>query len=154
LLRKRARRIIFIIKLSIFIENMKYITSFTPETESMNTMAYLIYIFLTYIITVHVGFRFYRNGRVFLLSLLNNDALLTGYINKALLVGYYLLNLGYAAVMLRFWSTVRSWPQLVASVCRMTGAILLTLAIIHFFNMLAIFLYSRRQSSLHSKTSL
>ncbi|WP_089909142.1 hypothetical protein [Chitinophaga rupis] len=59
----------------------------------MNTLAYIIYLLITYLVTVRVGFIFYRNGRLFILNLLRQDAALTDFINKILLVGYYLLNL-------------------------------------------------------------
>lgn len=101
----------------------------------MNTLAYLIYLFLTYLITVRVGLLFYRNGRLFILELLQGDAALTDFINRALLVGYYLVNLGYAALMLQRWSTVNNWTDLLTSITAMTGKIMLTLAFMHFANM-------------------
>ena len=114
------------------------------NTHHMNLAAYIIYLLITYVITVHVGLVFYRNGRKYILRLLHNDNRLTDAINNMLLTGYYLLNFGYAAVMIHFWKTVNDWAGLVGSICTMTGRILLTLAIIHFFNMAAIFLISRR----------
>lgn len=39
----------------------------------MNTIAYAIYLAITYLITVNVGWRFYRNGRVFILGLLDQQ---------------------------------------------------------------------------------
>jgi hypothetical protein len=104
----------------------------------MNTLAYIIYLLITYIVTVHVGLIFYRNGRVYILNLLRGDEQLTDSINRILLTGYYLLNLGYAALMLRSWQTITNWSGLVASIGSMTGKILLTLALMHFMNMAVI----------------
>lgn len=112
----------------------------------MNTIAYIIYLLVTYLITVRVGFIFYRNGRVFILGLLHNDAQLTDYINRILLVGYYLLNLGYAALMLRSWDTIDTWTELLVSIGTKTGQIMLTLAIIHFMNMAVIYIISKRNN--------
>jgi hypothetical protein len=112
----------------------------------MNTIAYLLYLFLTYLITVHVGLRFYRNGRPYILRLLHGNESLTDFINRILLTGYYLLNLGYAALMLQRWQTVQSWEQVLTSVLTITGKIMLTLAVIHFFNMTVLYLYSKQQS--------
>ena len=108
----------------------------------MNTLAYIIYLFITYLITVHVGLRFYRNGRIYILRLLHEDEKLTDFINRMLLTGYYLLNLGYAALMIRFWQTIKDWPELFASIGSMTGKIMLTLAVMHFMNMAVILLIS------------
>lgn len=119
----------------------------------MNTLSYIIYLLLTYIITVHVGLRFYKNGRVYILNLLHGHEDLTDFINRLLLVGYYLLNLGYAAVMLRFWKTITNYTDLFTTLCTRIGTILLTLALIHFVNMTVIYFLSRqKQFSNHSKS--
>jgi hypothetical protein len=118
----------------------------------MNTLAYILYLLLTYFITVHVGLRFYKNGKVYILNLLHHNEALTNFINRILLVCYYLLNLGYAAIMIRFWRTIHSWVDLFSSICIMTGRILLTLALIHFCNMTVIYILSKRkQLSIHHK---
>ncbi|PSL34760.1 hypothetical protein [Chitinophaga ginsengisoli] len=114
----------------------------------MNTLAYIIYLFITYLITVRVGFIFYRNGRLFILGLLKNDVSLTDAINRILLVGYYLVNLGYAALMISTWDTIITWTELLSSITVMTGKIVLTLAIMHYFNMLVIYLISKRNKSI------
>ncbi len=111
----------------------------------MNTIAYLIYLIITYLITVQVGLSFYRNGWVYLKDLLSEDETLAGTVNRILLTGYYLLNLGYAAIMIRFWEKVETWTALLSSICAMTGKIMLTLAVIHFINMAVIFWFSRRK---------
>lgn len=112
----------------------------------MNTTAYIIYLSLTYLVTVHVGLRFYRHGRVYILTLFNGDHSITNFINRILLTGYYLLNLGYAALMLRNWEELHYWNQLVISIATMTGRILLLLAVIHFFNMACVLYLSRHTS--------
>ncbi|MCF6408073.1 hypothetical protein L3C95_34615 [Chitinophaga filiformis] len=114
----------------------------------MNTLAYIIYLFITYLITVRVGFIFYRNGRIFILDLLKNDVALTDAINRILLVGYYLVNLGYATLMISTWETILSWTELLVSITVMTGKIVLTLAIMHYCNMLVIYLMSKRNKSI------
>ncbi|MEO5684047.1 MAG: hypothetical protein ABIQ88_15500 [Chitinophagaceae bacterium] len=112
----------------------------------MNTLAYIIYLFITYLITVRTGLLFYRNGRVYILNLLQGDEKLTDFINKMLLTGYYLLNLGYVAVMLRFWKTIAGFTDLLTSIASMTGKIMLTLSVIHFCNMAVIYFISKRNN--------
>jgi hypothetical protein len=114
----------------------------------MNTLAYIIYLFITYLITVHVGLRFYRNGRVYILRLLHGDEKMTDSINNILLVGYYLLNLGYASLMISTWKTIGAWAELVGSISTMTGKIMLALAIMHFFNMTVIYFISRKHNTI------
>lgn len=119
----------------------------------MNVLAYIIYLLLTYVITVKVGLILYRNGRAYILRLFNGNEHLTDSINRLLLTGYYLLNLGYAAIMINNWKTLHTAEQVLVSVFTMTGKIMLVLAVIHFFNMLAIYLISKKKKYfLHHKT--
>lgn len=118
----------------------------------MNTLAYVIYLVITYLIAVHVGLSFYRNGRIYILNLFHGDEKLTDFINRILLTGYYLLNLGYAALMISTWKTISTWTEVVSTIAAMTGKIMLVLAMIHFCNMLVIFFISKRkQHSIHHK---
>ncbi len=119
----------------------------------MNTIAYVIYLLLTFFITVYIGLRFYRHGRVYILSLFSGDHKITDSINKILLAGYYLLNLGYVALMLRSWDDLHSWNDVVTSITSMTGRIILLLAVIHYFNMACILYISRHKSFLHHKNT-
>ena len=114
----------------------------------MNTLAYIIYLFITYLITVHVGLRFYRNGRVYILRLLHGDEKLTDSLNNILLIGYYLLNLGYASLMISTWKTIITWAELAGSIGTMTGKITLALGIMHFWNMTVIYLISRKHKTI------
>lgn len=113
----------------------------------MNTLAYLIYFVITGFITVWVGRRFFRNGRVFILGLLREDVALTDAINRILLIGYYLLNLGYAALMISTWETVLSYTALLESITVMTARIVLTLSLIHYCNMAGIYFISKRKNT-------
>ncbi|MET0462539.1 MAG: hypothetical protein ABW007_05280 [Chitinophagaceae bacterium] len=114
----------------------------------MNTIAYLLYLAVTYCITVHVGLVFFRNGRVYILDLLKGEERIANSINRMLLLGYYLLNLGYAALMIRSWPTMHSWLEIFVSIGIMTGRIMLILSVIHYANMAIILYYSNKRKYL------
>ena len=114
-------------------------------------MAYIIYLLITYLITVHVGMRFYKNGRLYILALMEGNEATTDSINRILLIGYYLLNLGYASLMISNWETVVTYADLVRTITTMTGRIILTLAIVHYLNMTVIYLVSKAKSLTHHK---
>lgn len=118
------------------------------NVPGMNTLAYIIYLLITYLITVRVGLVFFRNGRVFILGLLKDDVSLTDAINRILLIGYYLVNLGYAALMISTWSTIHNWVELFLSITVMTGKIVMTLAVMHYINMLVIYFISKRNKTI------
>ncbi|MDX1936168.1 MAG: hypothetical protein SFU21_03590 [Flavihumibacter sp.] len=118
----------------------------------MNSIAYILYLAVTWLITVHVGWGLYKNGRIYILNLLQGNEMLTDAINRILLTGYYLLNLGYATLMITQWQTIQNWQQLINSICGMVGSILLTLAAIHFVNMLVIYWLGKKNNSTNSLT--
>jgi hypothetical protein len=117
----------------------------------MNTLSYIIYLLITWFITVHVGLIFYRNGKGYILNLLHGDEKLTLFINRTLLTGYYLLNLGYVTITIRFWKTVYSWADAISSIGTMTGKIMSILAVVHFCNMAILLFISHRHEHANNK---
>ncbi|RYE55182.1 MAG: hypothetical protein EOP48_10745 [Sphingobacteriales bacterium] len=111
-----------------------------------NITAYLFYIILMVFIIVIVGKAFHRNGRVFILSLFRNNSELTDTVNNLLLVAYYLFNIGYAFVTLRYWDTILTLPMLVESLAVNMGLLILILATTHYCNMLGIWILSKRNT--------
>ncbi len=115
----------------------------------MNAIAYILYLIITYLITVKVGLLFYTNGQIFVLSILQGDVVLSKFINKILLILYYLLNLGYCALMLSSWHTINTVQDVVTSIVHKIGTIILTLAMIHYINIIAIVIYSKHKKIIH-----
>ena len=109
----------------------------------MNLLAYLIYILVTYVITVHVGLQFYRHGRHYILAMFHGNEKYTDRVNHLLLVGYYLVNLGYAALIISSWGHVGSVEELVTSLASRIGKIMLILAVLHYNNMAVIILLTK-----------
>ncbi len=61
----------------------------------MLELTYLFYIVISLGITVWVGRTLNKNGRVFLIANFNNDEKVADAINHLLLVGFYLINIGF-----------------------------------------------------------
>lgn len=110
-----------------------------------NIGAYIIYLALMVFIIVYVGRYFYTNGRIFIISLLNGHELLADHINKLLLIAYYLFNIGYACIKLRYWQKVSDVETLFSSLSVNMGLLILILACTHYLNMLAIYLLSKKK---------
>lgn len=120
----------------------------------MNILAYIVYLLITFVITIKVGRIIYRNGHCYIHEILAGDDHLGDNINKLLLTGYYLFNLGYATIMIYTWQDVTSVDMLISSVSIMAGRIVLTLALMHYMNMAAIYLFGRsRYYFLHHKNN-
>jgi hypothetical protein len=112
-----------------------------------NVSAYFIYLILTIFVIVFVGKLFYRNGRVFILALMKNDAITTDYFNNILLVAYYLFNIGYAFVKLHFWQKIENLEMLVSSIANNMSVLIFILASTHYMNMMLIWYLSRSKKS-------
>jgi hypothetical protein len=118
-----------------------------------NVSAYFIYLILTVFMILFVGKLFYRNGRVFILGLMKDNAAATDYLNNILLVAYYLFNIGYAFVKLRYWQKVENLEKLVSSIASNISVLIFILALTHYMNMLLIwYLSGSKKSSLTIKS--
>ncbi len=83
---------------------------------------------------VKVGWLFYKNGEVFLLNLFHNNTALVKSINNLLLIGYYLTNIGYAIITISYWENLSSIVEMINSLSKTIGKIILLLAIMHYNN--------------------
>ena len=116
-----------------------------------NISAYIIYLALMVFIIVCVGKYLYTNGKVFIISLLNDDVALADRLNKVLLLAYYLFNIGYVFLKLKHWQKVSSIETLFSSLAMNMGVLILILAFTHYMNMLVIYILSKSKS--HSITN-
>jgi hypothetical protein len=108
-----------------------------------NTIAYIIYGFVTVYVTLIVGNRFHKNGIHYLL-LFQSEEHIAHAVNNILLVLYYCLNIGYAIAIIYLWEPILSLDQLISSSATHIGTIVLSLGLMHYFNMTWIYLYFRK----------
>ena len=111
---------------------------------NLNILAYCIYLLLTGIIILKVGQICYQKGNQFVAQLLPNHQNLCIRVNQMLLLGYYLLNLGYCAMTLISWKTIYSLPQLIEIIALKSSIIILTIAIMHYLNIFLIIKYIKK----------
>ena len=101
--------------------------------------AYLAYIAISIILTVWVAKVLFNNGKVFLNDIFHGNEELSQSVNQLLLVGFYLVNLGYAVFTLRILEDVVNTQALIEVLSIKIGTIILVLAAIHFFNLFVFF---------------
>ena len=104
--------------------------------ETLNIIAYIFYLLITFYITVIVGKNLHHHGKPYLKGIFDNDQSLYNSINNILLTDYYLLNLGYALLMLQSWENIYSYSILIETISLKSGKIIITLGIIHYNNLL------------------
>jgi len=110
---------------------------------------YFVYLALSIALTVWVGRTLSRNGKVFLEDAFADERL-AGSVNHLLVVGFYLLNLGYVSVAMRDSDNISDSSIVMEQLSRKVGLVLLVLGVIHFFNLYAlsrVFRHCRRPQS-------
>jgi len=95
---------------------------------------YLIYLAVAVGLVVWLARTLYRNGQVFLDDVFEDKPQMAAPINKLLVTGFYMLNLGYAALLLR-GERVRDVTEALDLLTLRFGVLLVSLAIIHFLNL-------------------
>jgi hypothetical protein len=101
---------------------------------NLNIIGYGIYLTLTTIIIYRVGNICHNNGNIFIKNLLKKDIELSIQINKILLIGYYLLNIGYSAITIIQWNQINTELILIETISKKISIIILTISILHYSN--------------------
>jgi hypothetical protein len=105
---------------------------------------YLLYLLLSIALTAWVARTLFRNGQVFLDDALHDERLAKS-VNHLLVVGFYLLNLGYATVAIRLSGAVTDATSAVESLSVKIGLVMLVLGGVHFFNLYVLSRFRRRR---------
>jgi hypothetical protein len=108
---------------------------------------YVVYLLITVPLTIWVASTLSRNGRVFLEDVFDQNEGLAHAVNRLLVVGFYLLNLGFVMLFLRISDPVADLRGLFDTLSVKVGVVMLTLGVVHFFNVY-VFNAIRRRSRL------
>lgn len=107
--------------------------------------AYLVYASASLALTVWVARTLHSNGRVFLVDAFHGNESLADSINHLLVVGFYLINIGYIALALKYGAKPYDVQTAIEFFSTKIGLVLLVLGAMHFMNML-VFSRLRRRS--------
>ena len=101
-------------------------------------LTYLAYLAISIAVTVWVARTLSRNGRLFLVRGFGGDEHVADSVNHLLVVGFYLLNIGYQLLALRSGNRPADLAGAIEFLSTKIGLVLLILGAIHLGNMLAI----------------
>jgi len=110
---------------------------------------YLLYLAISVALTVWVARTLHKNGRIFLVDVFHGNEPLADSVNHLLVVGFYLINLGYVSLALKLGYTVATAQEGIEALSVKVGTVLLVLGGMHFFN-LFIFSRMRRRATMHN----
>jgi len=112
-------------------------------TMDLRLIDYVIYILASVLLTVWVGDTLYRNGRPFLVSVFKEDGLADS-VNRLLVVGFYLVNFGSAAILINTGGVPPTVADMLKQTVTRVGVVLLVLGFMHFNNLLILRTIRRR----------
>ncbi len=96
---------------------------------------YISYLIVAVPLTIYVAKSLYQNGRVFLVECFKGNEELADSVNKLLLVGFYLVNLGFVSLYLQSNAEVESLREVLELLSKKIGFVALVLGGMHFFNL-------------------
>ncbi|HKF95563.1 MAG TPA: hypothetical protein VKB96_13405 [Gammaproteobacteria bacterium] len=103
-------------------------------------ITYLLYLAISIALTVWVARTLFKNGRLFPVDVFQGNEALADSVNHLLVVGFYLINLGYISLALKLGYAVQDARESIEALSAKVGLVLLVLGAMHFFNL---FLFSR-----------
>ena len=110
--------------------------------------SYLAYLGISIAVTIWVARTLHKNGRVFLVDSFAGNAELADSVNHLLVVGFYLINVGYVSLALKSGTPPLTAEEAIRYLSGKIGVVLLVLGVMHFIN-IRIFSGMRRRATDH-----
>jgi hypothetical protein len=98
-------------------------------------LTYALYAIISLSLTVWVAQTLHKNGRLFLVDAFHGNTEMADAVNHLLVVGFYLVNVGFVALFLRFGDTPTDLVSSIEYISTKIGVVLIVLGGMHFFNM-------------------
>lgn len=113
--------------------------------SSLNFTAYLIYLPIVIALTWYVAHVLFKNSKIFMLDIFSGRTEIALSTNRLFETGFYLLNLGFALVIMEITYNVPDSRDLLEALSSKIGGFSIYLGIMLFFN-LYLFFRGRRKS--------
>ncbi|MEW2046269.1 hypothetical protein [Streptomyces sp. NPDC005476] len=97
-------------------------------------IAYVVYLVISIGLTVWVARTLSHHGRIFLADVLQGNEKLADAVNHLLVVGFYLVNLGFVALYLSGDDTIEDTRGIFEALSTKLGVVLLVLGAMHLAN--------------------
>lgn len=110
----------------------------------MTVLAYVVYLVISICLTVWVARTLSTNGRVFLADVMHGDERLADAVNHLLVVGFYLVNLGFVALYLKSGHGIHDAAGIFEELSVKLGVVLLVLGGMHLGNVYVLSKIRRR----------
>ena len=111
-------------------------------------VSYMVYLSISLILTIWVARTLHKRGGIFLVDAFHGNAELAASVNHLLVVGFYLINIGFVSLALKSDAIITNWRAAIELLSDKLGWVLLTLGGMHFFN-LYVFSQIRHRGTVH-----
>ncbi|MFG1624105.1 hypothetical protein [Kribbella sp. NPDC049227] len=118
----------------------------------MTVTTYLIYLLVSVPLTIWVARTLSHNGRIFLIDVFHGNEDFADAVNRLLVAGFYLVNLGFVTLFLRADKVVVDARGVFEQLSVKLGIVMLVLGVLHLMNVW-IFNMIRRRSQLERMTN-
>ncbi|HMF92034.1 MAG TPA: hypothetical protein VKL40_15425 [Candidatus Angelobacter sp.] len=105
--------------------------------------AYVVYLLVSVTLTIWVARTLHQRGAIFLVDAFHGNAELAASVNHLLVVGFYLINIGFVSLALKSNAHIATARDAIEMLSDKLGWVLLALGSMHFFNL---FVFSRIRS--------
>jgi len=99
---------------------------------------YGLYLAIALPLTVWVAQTLFRHGRLFLVDCFHGNEALADSVNHLLVVGFYLVNMGFVSLFLKLAREVSGVRGIFEMLSVKLGVVLLVLGGMHFFNLMVL----------------
>jgi hypothetical protein len=112
--------------------------------------SYILYTIISVALTIWVARTLYKNGILFLIDAFGGNERLAHSVNHLLVVGFYLINIGYVTLALKYGDKPATVQQSIEFLSTKVGLVLLVLGAMHFLN-LRVFSNMRKRALLRGE---
>ena len=106
--------------------------------------SYILYLAISIVLTIWVARTLHNRGRIFLVDAFGGNTELADSVNHLLVVGFYLINIGYVTLALKYGDKPASTQQAIEFLSTKVGLVLVVLGVMHFFNLFSFARLRRR----------
>ena len=106
----------------------------TKESVMLIVCTQALYLVVSVGMTIFVARSLKENGRVFLLKTFKEDKIVTDSVNNLLVIGFYLINLGWVLLWTKFGYKPHNPEMAIEFITTKVGCVLLILGVMHFLN--------------------
>ncbi|MCC7501824.1 MAG: hypothetical protein IT229_04800 [Flavobacteriales bacterium] len=110
---------------------------------NLNLLSYALFFPAMVVVAVWTAQVSHRHGRVWMMRIFDGEVAFVDAVNNILLVGCYVVNAGYIALVIGQWQTIHNLTEMLGVLSQRIAFIILTLAWLHYQNIAVLLLWSR-----------